>query len=374
MGSRGGRGAAAQQAIEGLRELAGAGLEAAEVFRTADQLLRDVLEFDAVCWHTADPATGLVNSVFSDDLSLSAFQDAVRLEVWADDVATFPKIRHSGVRAEALSRVTQGRPERSVRYREQIAPAGFGDELRAVFDAHGGMWGCAAFMRSPDRGPYLGRQRELADAAARHLGHALRACHLPGGGAVAGTSAGVAAAGPAGWADPSDTGPAVLVFGAGNRLLGVSGPAEDLLARLADPSRTGLGVPVAFAMAAEQARRAAHGLPASQTRVRVQARDGRWYVLHASPLRGSAVGEVTVVAVPAGPAETMPLYLSAYGLTAREQEVALLLVRGCDTRDVSRLLAMKPYTVQDHLKSVFAKAGVASRRELIARIMLGGAG
>ncbi|WP_329491401.1 helix-turn-helix transcriptional regulator [Kitasatospora sp. NBC_01246] len=355
MGSRGSRAAAAQQAIEGVRELAGAGLTAEQVFRRADELLRDVLEYDAVCWHTADPATGLVNSVLSDDLSLDSFENAVRLEVWADDPATFPRIRRSGVRAETLSRATQGRPERAARFREQIAPAGFGDELRATFDAHGGMWGCAAFMRAAARGHFLGRHRELADTAARHLGHALRACHLPTGGGA-----------------DADAGPAVVVLGPSNRLVALSGPAEELLARLADPSRTSLGLPTAFAMAAEQARRTASGLPVPQAKIRIQSGDGRWYVLHGSSLQGSAADEVTVVATAATPADAMPLYLSAYGLTAREQEVALLLVRGCDTRDVSRLLTMKPYTVQDHLKSVFAKAGVASRRELIARIMLGG--
>ncbi|MEU9078003.1 helix-turn-helix transcriptional regulator [Kitasatospora sp. NPDC004745] len=355
MGSPGARGAAARSAIEGVRELAGEGLTAAQVFRRADELLRPVLEFDAVCWHTADPATGLVNSVQSEDLSLAAYDHAVRLEVWEDDLATFPKIRHSGVQAETLSRVTGGRPQESVRYREQIAPAGFGDELRAVFDSAGGMWGCAAFMRAPDRGPYLGRQRRLADAAARHLGNALRACHLP-------------AAAP----DAADPGPAVLVLDRANRLRAVSGPAEELLARLADPTPTALAVPTSVAMAAEQARRAAHGLPVRQVPVRVRTRDDRWYLLHGSALRGGAAEEVTVVLTPASPAEVMPLHLAAYGLTAREQEVALLLVRGSDTRDVARLLVMTPYTVQDHLKSVFTKTGVGSRQELVARIMLGG--
>ncbi|MFD5437178.1 LuxR family transcriptional regulator, partial [Kitasatospora sp. NPDC127067] len=153
-------------------------MTASEVFRRADELLRPVLGFDAVCWHTADPATGLVNSVQSEDLALDEFEHAVRLEVWADDVATFPKIRRSGVHAETLSRATRGLLRESVRFREQVAPAGFGDELRAVFDAAGGMWGCAAFLRAPDRGPYLERHRELADVAARHLGHALRVCHV----------------------------------------------------------------------------------------------------------------------------------------------------------------------------------------------------
>ncbi|WP_188301664.1 helix-turn-helix transcriptional regulator [Streptomyces sp. CBMA156] len=360
MGRRGARGVAARSAIEGMRELAGAGLAAPEVFRRADELLRPVLEFDAVCWHTADPATGLVNSVQSEDLALDQFEHAVRLEVWADDLATFPKIRRSGVHAETLSRAARGRLEESVRFREQVAPAGFGDELRAVFDAAGGMWGCAAFLRAPDRGPYLARHRELADVAARHLGNALRACHVPGG------SAG-------GAPDGVDQGPAVLVLDRRNRLQALSGPAEDLLARLADPTPSSLTVPTSVAMAAEHARRTAHGLVVPQLPVRVWTRDDRWYLLHGAALRGGeAQDAVTVVASPASPAEVMPLYLAAYGLTAREQEVALLLVRGSDTRDVSRLLAMTPYTVQDHLKSVFTKTGVGSRQELIARIMLGG--
>ncbi|MEV7024240.1 helix-turn-helix transcriptional regulator [Kitasatospora sp. NPDC093558] len=361
MGLRNARAAAESTAIEGLRELAGAALPTDRIFRAADELLRPVLEFDAVCWHTADPATGLVNSVQSEDLSLAAYDHAVQLEVWTDDLATFPKIRRAGRRAETISHASQGCPGRSVRYREQIRPAGFGDELRACFDAAGGMWGCAAFMRAPDRGPYAARQRRLADLAARHLGNALRASHVPPSGPVD---------------EDDDRSPAVIVLDRANRLLALSGPAEDLLARFADPTPTALAVPTAVAMAAEHARRAADGLPAPQLPVRVQTRDGRWYVLHGSALRGPGVaggdsGQATVVASPATPAETVPLYLAAYGLTAREQEVALLLVRGCDTREVARTLAMAPYTVQDHLKSVFAKTGVASRRELVARIMLG---
>ncbi|MFF0390905.1 helix-turn-helix transcriptional regulator [Kitasatospora sp. NPDC004615] len=361
MGLRGPQRAAARAAIEGLRELTAQRLTTSQLFRHADELLRPVLEFDAVCWHTTDPATGLVNSVQSDDLNLGQFEDAVHLEVWADDLATFPKIRSSGVQAETLSRASRGAPQNSIRFREQISRYGFGDELRAVFDAAGGMWGCAAFMRATDRGPYPARQRELADTAARLLGQALRTSHLP-------------PTGPA----PADPTPAVLLLDRHNRPRTLSGPAEELLSRVADPSPTSLDVPTAIAMAAEHARRAAHGLPTPQIPVRIRTHDGHWYLLHASPARdardaragGSAADEVTVVATPASPAHVIPLHLAAYGLTAREQDVALLLIRGADTREVAQRLAMAPYTVQDHLKSVFTKTGVSRRQELTALIML----
>jgi DNA-binding CsgD family transcriptional regulator len=44
------------------------------------------------------------------------------------------------------------------------------------------------------------------------------------------------------------------------------------------------------------------------------------------------------------------------------------LVTGADTRDVARALHLSDWTVQDHLKSVFAKLNVHSRREALARL------
>ena len=52
--------------------------------------------------------------------------------------------------------------------------------------------------------------------------------------------------------------------------------------------------------------------------------------------------------------------------TPRERQVIQLLVDGLDTRAVTRALLISQHTVQDHLKSIFARSGVHSRRQLVA--------
>ena len=43
------------------------------------------------------------------------------------------------------------------------------------------------------------------------------------------------------------------------------------------------------------------------------------------------------------------------------------LIAGDDTRAMTERLGISRHTVQDHLKSVFTKVGVRSRREVLAR-------
>jgi DNA-binding CsgD family transcriptional regulator len=126
----------------------------------------------------------------------------------------------------------------------------------------------------------------------------------------------------------------------------------------------GSGVTAALA-SAWRAEEAGGALP----RLRVQTRAGRWGVLHASHLPAAGTDTIAVIIDEPSPFELAPVLMLAYGLTNQEQTVTGLVCRGLATREIAERLSISAHTVQDHLKSIFDKTGVRSRRELVAAIL-----
>jgi len=92
-------------------------------------------------------------------------------------------------------------------------------------------------------------------------------------------------------------------------------------------------------------------------RTRLRIASGHWLVLHASRLSGSSTqGQIA------------PLITQAYDLSKRKNEMMQSVLRGWSTVEMADTFHIYSHTVQDHLKAIFEKVGVHSRRELVGQL------
>jgi DNA-binding CsgD family transcriptional regulator len=95
---------------------------------------------------------------------------------------------------------------------------------------------------------------------------------------------------------------------------------------------------------------------------------GNWLIVRGSLLDDGPAASVAVLLEAARPAEMAPLMVDAYGFTDSERRITELVAQGLSTKQISARLQVSAYTVQDHLKSIFAKSGTGSRGDLVARL------
>ncbi len=326
--------------------------------------LRRVVPCDAMCWHTLDPDTLLLTSespeeliasgVFTPQTAQAAGAQVVACEYMADGVNTFAGLARRRVPVGILGDGPRSR-ERSVRYETVLAPAGIPFELRAAFVTRGRAWGAVHMARREDRRDFTRAEADVLahvdGAIADGIRTALRfeAARRP--------------------EDPSA--PGLVVLDAAGEVQLVTGPARPLMAALRGPGLEGADErpPGALLAAAAYARRAAREGRAHPGAVAIPTASG-YITVHAALPEGHAGGDVALVLERAPSPQATALRLEAHGVTEREREVAALLARGLTNVAIAEQLVLSPYTVQDHIRSLFEKTGVGSRQELVARVFL----
>jgi DNA-binding CsgD family transcriptional regulator len=348
-----------ERVLADLEDLALRCSERTRFFDEAAARLERAVAFDGACWHTLDPGSWLITEHRLQNLQ-DRFPILADNEYARDDVNKFERLARSPRKAATLSEATHGTPAASARFRDLLTPGGFGPELRGAFVADNACWGALILVRSVDAPDFDARAVELLDSASSIFARAVRR--------------GLIAEACADAATRLDA-PGVIELDATGTLSAASSSAAPLLAELSGGSEEA-GARSAAVQAVASATRAAvaHAgggpvpeLPSSA----VQTPGGSWLVLHGGMLSGSKSGEVAVFIQRAHPTLVAPLLLKAFGLTAREQDVAQLLLRGATTAQAAQRLEISPYTVSDHVKAIFEKTGCRTRGELSAKLFFG---
>ncbi len=279
----------------------------------------------------------------------------LRSEYIVEDVNTFAGLAARRVPVGILDHATRGAPQSSARYRDLLLPADIPHELRAAFVIRGRVWGAVHIARRTASGPF--EQRD-ADALAGVAGAIARGIRASLRFDAARRATGVEA-------------PGLVVLGPRDEIELITPPARELLAsiRSEGPAYTDDAVGTAVLALASFIRSIPDGGHGGSNVVTVPGSDG-WVTLHASLPGPPGDGRVAVVMERANGARSATVRLEAFGATAREREVATLLARGLSRAEMAEALVLSPHTVEDHVKSLYEKLGVASRQELVARVFL----
>jgi DNA-binding CsgD family transcriptional regulator len=316
-------------------------------------LLRTAIGFERWCTLVLDPDTLVLGQGIGHNDWSAELPRLNLLAAGGEDVNSPGLLARSRDPVGVLSAATGGDLLRSTRWRDVLEPYGVGDELLCVATDELGSWGDVILYRDSDDPPFDSEDAQLMRRASSLLARGLRR-H-----AVAPREGVVRA--------PSGAG--VLLLDAGLGVSGWTGAARDWFAALSPPGAPVVdGIPpfvwnvVGRLLALE--RGDDPGRPAT---MRARTADGRWAVIEAARLEGTAAG-VAVSIRPAGVEDVLGLLSRASGLTPRERALVALLVEGLDTRELAARLFISRHTVQDHLKSVFEKVGVHSRRELVSGV------
>lgn len=343
-----------QRAREKIARLAAEPGSLADFWCEASAVLHTVVpHLGMPCCYTVDPASLLITSHYNSDMRELPLE-ALVLEYAEDNVNQIIDVARSASGVSTLYEATKGNPSSSPRWQFNIGWGDADQELVAALRTAGGAtWGALGIYRERGQKLFDGADKQFVQDVSRHLADGVRRSLLFGEAT-----------------DPEGPhAPGLLVLSRDGHVESTTPGVEEWLADFPDGDFSAGRLPSAVVSVAGQVLRSINtGQPADLSMARVLTRSGSWVVLHGATLRSQGNVRVAVIIEPAHPARITQILMDAYALTDREQAVTRQVLQGSSTTEIAVALVLSEHTVQQHLKNIFDKTHVRSRRELVGKV------
>ncbi|MCA9840184.1 MAG: helix-turn-helix transcriptional regulator [Trueperaceae bacterium] len=344
-----------RQAESRIISLAGQGHDLISFWKAANEaILSAVPHYMNPCWYTLDPSSLLVTSHYNPEM-LELPSEWLAHEYYEDDFHKIANVARSKRGFSTVHEATGGDPSRSLGWNLFVRPYGGDQELLlSLRTPAGAVWGMMGLYREPGQPLFSTDECSFLLKVAPYLAEGARRGLLVGEAT-----------------DPEGPGAPGLVilkedWTVESLTPGVAHWLDDLPG--GDWTLHNKLPPSLLAVAGRTLRTADKAAVGEVAMARVMTRSGRWMVLHGAALATTGVQRCAIIIEPGHPARIASLLMVAYGLTDREQELTRMVLQGNSTGEIATALGISVHTVQQHLKSIFDKTDVRSRRELIGRV------
>ena len=341
-----------QRSYDRIARASGRGLDLVSLWRACTPPLADAVpHYFAPCWHTLDPASLLITSHFDEGIPVVPPEWLVA-EYLEPDVNKLADVARTPTGVQTLHEATGGDPSTAPRWHANMEYGADQELIATLRTRTGEVWGALGLYREPERPLFDRDEVAFLRAVVPVLALGARRALLVGEAS-----------------EPEDDGsPGLVVLDDDLVVMSTTVNVEQWLDELPGGAwDRGLLPPAITAVGARVLANLTADGPADVAVSRVRSRTGAWVVLHGIAMDGDD-RRVAVIVEPARGARISSLLMSAYGLTDRERDVTRAVLRGASTAEIADQLVVSPHTVQQHLKSIFDKTGVRSRRDLVGSI------
>src|SRR5215469_3592065 len=317
--------------------------------------IRRAVGFDAYAWLITDPETSVGSSPLADVPCLEVLPTLIRLK-YLTTINRWTGLPNGAV---SLFNTAGGDLSQSLMWRDLLRSYLVSDIASAVYRDRFGCWGFLDLWRIKGA-PFSGAYIEFLTSVAAPVTTALRRSQ-------AHTFIGSTAT------DRLPPGPVVLLLSPDLDVRAQTPLTQRYLRVLVPPEgESQAPVPASAYNVAAQLLANEKGADTNPPLTRVHMANGTWLTLRAARLDAAQAASERDIAVsiePATPHDRIVVFARSCGLSPRETQLLHHVVTGADTRDLAGQLFVSENTVQDHLKSIFAKTATRTRRALLARAL-----